>query len=850
MVFIVLLLTSLPQVQASFSLPLSLDGNSYTAVLSRNDALMTQIQDSNLLGNEIDQHYFGKLSEVNDSWVRVSNIAGEWQGVVSAFQQIYVIDDTNANTDLLRLPTDNSPSLLTKPINSYDHSQASCAADFPTQSPASALTLPRASQFQQRSFNQLCTDKVSDGNGGELCLIAELELAFDQEYQAAVGANAAGVATSIINVVDGYYRNNLNISFETLTRTMLTNDNDVFTNSTAAGTLLDDIKNLKEADGIAFLTNPNALFHFVTGRDFDGSTAGIAWLGQNCAKGFATGTSQLLGSSNSQVALTAAVIAHELGHNFGANHDNQNSSACPSGFIMAPAVDENADQFSSCSKSDIHTYLGTIEDNSNRAALNACFNYPVDLGVAASSGNPSAVIKNQTFDSSFILTPKQASENIASANFSGIVNGGSLEAVSIPSQTCTVAGNQLSFSCTLTNFTSTATATIQMQASADQLNLSLDTDVSGTDLRDIVSANNALTIQIAASGGGASDSTPDAFSFTDQTAVATNQSIVSNAIIVSGIDVVTAISVNGGEYNINDTVFTSTAGSVVNGNSVRVRHTSALIPLETVNTELTVGGVEDTFSSTTAVNPPTDSQPASFRFIDVDNVSPSTIQISNQVTISEIDTESVISIIGGQYSINGQAYTRDPGTVVNGNAIRVQHSASANAATRTDTTLTIGGISETFSTTTAAVVQATDNTPDAYRFNDISDAGISIEQISNTITVSGIDTASAISVVGGSYSINGLAFTNSPSTVLNGNTIRVRHTSGSTAGTTINSTLTIGGVSDTFTSTTRITTTTTISTTDSGAGALSLLGLCWLFGLSLILISRRRGNLNVTGDTL
>lgn len=710
--FLALVFIGLSQVQASFELPLNLDGNSYSAVLSRNDALMKQIQDSNPLDDEADQHYLGKLVDVENSWVRVSNIAGEWQGVVSAFQQIFVIDNTNVDRSLRRF---DDGSLLTKLLSSYDHSEASCASDFNRQHQAeeglfsssnktftSALQLPTVSQLQQRSFNQLCTNKVSDGNGGELCLIAELELAFDQEYQNAVGVNAASVATSIINVVDGFYRNNFNISFETLSRTMLTNANDVFTNSTDAGTLLDDVKDRKAADGIVFLTNPNALFHFVTGRNFDGTTAGVAWLGVNCAKGFATGTSQLLGSGSSQVALTAAVIAHELGHNFGASHDIQNGSACPTGFIMSPSVNRNATQFSTCSKSDVQSYLGSIENRGDRAPLNACFNFPVDLGVAANGSNPTAVTINQIFTSSYILTPKQATESIASATFSGNVNGGSLESVSIPGQTCNVAGNKLSFSCTLSNFTTAANATVQMKASANQLNLSLNTSVGGTQIRDIVSANNALTAQITASGVSGSDLTPDAFSFSDQTGVTKNLSIVSSPITVSGVDAATAVSIVGGEYSVNNGAFTAAIGSVVNGNSVRVRHTSSSTQLATVDTTLSIGGVMDTFTSTTAVNQPTDNIPDAFQFNDVDDVALSSTRTSNSVTISGIDTASTISVVGGQYSVNNQIFTSNTGTVVNGNTVRVQHTASSTAATRTDTTLTIGGISNTFTSTTSA----------------------------------------------------------------------------------------------------------------------------------------------------
>jgi hypothetical protein len=53
-------------------------------------------------------------------------------------------------------------------------------------------------------------------------------------------------------------------------------------------------------------------------------------------------------------------------------------------------------------------------------------------------------------------------------------------------------------------------------------------------------------------------------------------------------------------------------------------------------------------------------------------------------------------IVEGQYSINSQAFTCNEVSVVNGYTIRVQHTASSTTATRTDTTLTFGGISNTF----------------------------------------------------------------------------------------------------------------------------------------------------------
>ncbi len=100
--------------------------------------------------------------------------------------------------------------------------------------------------------------------------------------------------------------------------------------------------------------------------------------------------------------------------------------------------------------------------------------------------------------------------------------------------------------------------------------------------------------------GAGSDTTPDAFSFTDQFNVPTTTVRTSNAITVNGIDAAANISVTGGTYSINGAAFTGSAGTVVNGDSVRVQHTSSGSASTTVDTVLTIGGVSDTFSSTTA----------------------------------------------------------------------------------------------------------------------------------------------------------------------------------------------------------------------------------------------------------
>ena len=95
------------------------------------------------------------------------------------------------------------------------------------------------------------------------------------------------------------------------------------------------------------------------------------------------------------------------------------------------------------------------------------------------------------------------------------------------------------------------------------------------------------------------DTTPDQFTFTDQTGVALNTVITSNAITVSGINTAAGVSITGGEYAVNSGTYTSASGTVNNGNTVTVRQTSSASYTTTTNATLTIGGVSDTFSVTT-----------------------------------------------------------------------------------------------------------------------------------------------------------------------------------------------------------------------------------------------------------
>jgi hypothetical protein len=99
-------------------------------------------------------------------------------------------------------------------------------------------------------------------------------------------------------------------------------------------------------------------------------------------------------------------------------------------------------------------------------------------------------------------------------------------------------------------------------------------------------------------------------------------------------------------------------------------------------------------------------------------------------------------------------------------------------------------------------------TPDQFSFETKTGVPLSTTVTSDAITVSGLTGSSSPVSINGSfgsnskYSINGGAPTDAAGTVKNGDKVTVSHTSASTLGSSIVSTLTIGNVSGTFTSVT------------------------------------------------
>ncbi len=197
------------------------------------------------------------------------------------------------------------------------------------------------------------------------------------------------------------------------------------------------------------------------------------------------------------------------------------------------------------------------------------------------------------------------------------------------------------------------------------------------------------------------DATPDAFSFIAQTGITVNAQVMSNAITVTGINSTAVISISGGEYEVdNSGQWVGTAGTIRNGDSVRLRVTSSPNNSTTTGASLTIGDVAGIFSVTTEAS---DATPDAFVLEDQTGVQINTLVSSNTITITGITVPVSIAVIGGEYSINGGVYTSLMGSVVNGQAVTVRLNSSSSASTTVEATLFIGEMSDVFTVTTAGV---------------------------------------------------------------------------------------------------------------------------------------------------
>ena len=148
--------------------------------------------------------------------------------------------------------------------------------------------------------------------------VAELACDADYEYYADYGFSSVNVTNrieSVINTMNLQYESEVNISHDIVSTTVRTSAGSQPYTSSDAVTLLNQMRSEWNSNqgGVA-----RDIAHLFTGKSIIGGTIGIAWVGVICNGSYGYGLVE--SDFNNNFACATDLSAHELGHNWNAQH--------------------------------------------------------------------------------------------------------------------------------------------------------------------------------------------------------------------------------------------------------------------------------------------------------------------------------------------------------------------------------------------------------------------------------------------------------------------------------------------------------------------------------------------------
>ena len=274
--------------------------------------------------------------------------------------------------------------------------------------------------------------------------------------------------------------------------------------------------------------------------------------------------------------------------------------------------------------------------------------------------------------------------------------------------------------------------------------------VSGTDF---TQSRGTTRYYFAKQGGVASsgtahvsaavDQAPDSFSFTAVSNATSGSSHSATATMAGLLDPTTASAVNG-------TVSPTTG--IVTGTTITASGTAPSSGSKTI--AVTVGGVTGNFVISTAT--PSDTTPTAFSFTDATGANASTVTTSNTINISGIDATTNVTASGnGTVSVNGGSYTNST-TITNGQSINVRLTSNGTLGTSNfvETTVNIGGVTDTWRVTNRN--QVTASPPTALTLTQTTNTSGTAQTV--TATASGGTGTPQVSNDNSTFYSNGYAF--------------------------------------------------------------------------------------------
>ena len=176
--------------------------------------------------------------------------------------------------------------------------------------------------------------------------VREIELGTEADApfvaQAGGSADANARILAIVNAVNGIYEADLALTNRVVVQRAWSGS-DPYASSDSA-TLLGEFR----SQFSAAVGTPYDDAQLFSGRDFEANVIGRAWVASTCGS-YRYGVNQGLGLADSAIRV---LVAHEEGHNLGADHSDSG--------IMAPILDPDASWFSDASRAQIAAYTDGV----------------------------------------------------------------------------------------------------------------------------------------------------------------------------------------------------------------------------------------------------------------------------------------------------------------------------------------------------------------------------------------------------------------------------------------------------------------------------------------------------------
>lgn len=321
-------------VSGDYTLSLNISGQTLHFVMTESSVVSGDTKMVNLDGypqQSSFQSFQGRIRGEENSWIRLGVHGESLSGVISKQGNRYQLAGSTRGLVTLKLLSEQSSHNL----NSH----------------ATQLRQPRS--------------LTSTAETTAVSHVVDMAIAVDSQYNALHNGNGLEKALSIINSVDGIYREEFGIALRVVSALIVTNsNNDPFNFGNV--TIETMLRGLRDYRMQTTQFNDASLVHLFTGNQNSDAPVGLAWINTACrTDGYDVGLS-------TPYRHEILLAAHEIAHNLGAMHDTDTACNIEDDKVMWPYISNQTSQnFSACTRSSVR-----------RSLQNSCHVATVDLQVS------------------------------------------------------------------------------------------------------------------------------------------------------------------------------------------------------------------------------------------------------------------------------------------------------------------------------------------------------------------------------------------------------------------------------------------------------------------------------------